>query len=103
MVIARKIIEEARRQGKVKGITVEVGELAHLPIEEFEPLIKSLVGWDVNVVEKPAVVECECGFKGAPNILERGHDSTLFVCPGCEAIPKVLKGGEIKLISVDVE
>lgn len=102
-VIATKLIEKAKEQGKVKAITVEVGEIGHLPAHELEPTLKALVNWDIKLIEKPALVKCLCGFQGRPKILERGHDMCLFVCPKCEEVPKILEGDKIKLISVEVE
>ena len=57
----------------------------------------------MNVKEEKAEVECKCGYIGEAKILERGHDTCLFVCRKCGEVPKILKGDKIKLISVDVE
>lgn len=102
-IISRNIIEEASKQGKVKGIVVEVGELGYLPGYELEPTLKTLVDWDVKIIERKAVVSCSCGFKGGPKILQRGHDMCLFECPNCGKVPKILEGDQIRLISVEVE
>ena len=102
-VIANKIIEEAKKHGLVKAITIEVGELGHLPAYELEPTLKALVNWRLTIIEKPAKVQCSCGFIGRPKILERGHDMCLFICPKCEEVPKILEGNEIKLNEVEFE
>src|SRR3989344_413911 len=99
-IIARKLIEEAEKQGKVKSMTVEVGELGHLPAHELEPTLKAMVNWKVNIIEKKAKVQCSCGFIGRPKILERGHDMCLFVCPKCDQVPKIIEGNEIRLKEV---
>ena len=102
-IIARKLIEEAEKKGKVKAVTIEIGEVGHLKPEELEPTLKVMVDWDLNIIEKKAVVKCECGYQGSPRILERGHDMCLFVCPTCEEVPTVIEGDQIKLLEVEVE
>jgi len=102
-IIANDIIKQAEKQGKVLSITVEVGDLAHLPSHELEECLKSLVNWKVNIIEKKATIKCSCGYKGEPKILSKGHDSTVFVCPKCENIPKILDGNQIILKDVEVE
>ncbi len=102
-VIATQLIQEARKHGNVKGITVEVGELGHLPYYELEPTLKVLVNWDIRLTEKKSVVKCNCGYKGSPEILERGHDMCLFVCPKCKEVPTIIEGDKIRLVSVEVE
>jgi Zn finger protein HypA/HybF involved in hydrogenase expression len=101
--IAHEIIHESEKQGDVKSITVEVGALAHLPAKDFEKVLKTMVKWDVNVVEKPAKVRCVCGFIGKPKILEHSHDVSLFECPKCHNIPDVIEGNEIILKKVVVK
>lgn len=102
-IIARKLIEEAEKHGKVKKIVVEVGELGHLPAHELRPTITAMVDWEVELIEKSAIVKCSCGYKGSPKILERGHDMCLFVCPECEEVPRIIEGNQIRLLSVEVE
>lgn len=102
-IIAKDIIEAAQKQGKVKAITVEVGDLGHLPIEEMEATLKKMVEWDVKMLRKPGKVKCECGFEGEPKIVEKQHGHTMFVCPECGAIPDVLEGEDIILKEVTVE
>jgi Zn finger protein HypA/HybF involved in hydrogenase expression len=102
-VIARQIIEEAEKRGKVVSIKVEVGDLGHLPADEFYETISILAPWKVEIIKKRSKVECSCGFVGEPKILERGHDVCVFECPECGKIPKILEGDEIKLLEVEVE
>jgi Zn finger protein HypA/HybF involved in hydrogenase expression len=101
--IAQNIIKEAEKQGKVKEIYLEIGELAHVPAKELLECLGSLVDWKINSKEIPAKVKCECGFRGHPTILERGHDSFLIECPQCKSIPKLVDGKDIKIIKVVVE
>lgn len=103
-IIANKIIEKAKEQGSVKKITVEVGDLAHLPAEEMKHVLEDLTDWVVEVVPVKAEVVCKCGYQGEPKIIEHSHDLTIFECPKCHAVPfKVLKGEDIVLKDVVVE
>ncbi|MBR9703694.1 hypothetical protein GOV10_06650 [Candidatus Woesearchaeota archaeon] len=102
-VIAKSIIKEAQKHGKVVGIEVEVGELAHIPAHELKDAL-ALTGWKLNIKEMPSVIGCECEFYGRPNIIEKGHDSTIFECPRCKAkLPRIVAGDQIVLVGVDIE
>lgn len=102
--IAKELIDKAKEQGIVKKITIEVGDLAHLPAEDLEEALKKRVDWDIKIIKVPGLVECKCGYKGEPKILEKAHDLTLFECPACHNIPfKILKGEDIVLKDVVVE
>jgi len=102
-IIANDIIKKAESKGKVKSAVIEVGDLAHLSAEELEETIKNMVKWTFVIVKKPAKVKCSCGYIGGPKIVEKRHGLTLFVCPECSSIPKVLEGKDIILKEVEVE
>jgi len=103
-IIAGDIIKKAKEQGKVKSITVEVGDLGHLPAEELEETLKKMVDWKIKIIRKKAKVSCSCGFTGEPKIIDKKHDFTLFKCPKCGNIPEVaLEGKDIVLKDVEVE
>ena len=102
-IIAKDIIAEAEKHGKVTKIVVEVGDLGHLPADEMEATLKKMVSYEVEVVSKKATVKCACGYEGNPKILEHHHDFTLFECPECKAVPQIVDGKDIILKSVDVE
>lgn len=97
-VIARKVIEDARalagaeKGGKIKSITLEVGDLAHLPADELKQTLENFVDWKITVVGVKAKIECECGFRGIPNVLERGHDFCVYECPKCGRAPPLVSG-----------
>ena len=103
--IAAEIIAKAKEYGKVKGITVEVGNLAHLPADEMLDVLKEMTtNWEVSVTRKEAKVKCSsCGYEGKPTITEHGHGFAIFKCPTCGEVPKVLEGQNITLIEVDVK
>ena len=101
-VIAKNLINEALKQGNIKGVTIEVGEVAHLTIEELQSVMGILVDWDLNFVEKKAVGKCVCGYEGSPKILSRGHDMCLYECPKCGKVPEILEGHDIILKEVKI-
>ncbi len=103
-LISGDIIAVAKKQGDVKAITVEVGDLAHIPSDELkETLCKMVPGWVVTIVRKKAFVKCDCGFSGEPKILEHSHGHAVFVCPKCGATPQLVSGSDIVLKEVEVE
>ena len=101
-IIANNLINEARKHGKVKEVTIEIGDLANMPAEELEETLKKMADFKVNIIKKKAKVECKCGYTGQPNIIEKGHDFNLFVCPKCEDIPAIVEGDKIILKEVKV-
>ncbi len=101
--IAQKIIEEAENYGEVKGITIEVGDLAHLPAEEMKAILEDLTDWEVDVIRKPALIKCTCDYEGSPQIIQHLHDNTIYECPMCKSsLPQILDGHDILLIDVEV-
>ena len=103
MAIVEKLVQQAKQQGKVKTVYIEVGELADITAQELTDALKSLVDWNVVIQEKKAVVRCSCGFKGEPKIVERRNNMVFFVCPKCSSLPKVLSGKDIVISKVEVE
>jgi len=101
-VIAKKIIEDAKRHGEVKSISVDIGEIAHITKEQLEPTLTSLVDWKVDLQEVKAQAKCSCGYEGPPKILERGHDFCVYECPECGNVPEITQGKDIVLKSVEV-
>jgi len=102
--IAQKIIDDAKRNGEVKSITVEVGDLAHLSTRETKEILEKLTDWKVVVIRKQALVTCKCGYFGEPKILIHSHDNTIYECPKCGfSLPEPIKGRHIKLKEVEIE
>jgi len=103
--IAQSIINEAKKHGKVKKITVECGDLGHLPANEMKEVLEKMTDWEIEIIKKKAVVKCEkCGYKGEPKILQQLHDQNIFECPKCEMMfPQILEGENIILKSVEIE
>lgn len=101
ILLAQKIIKEAKLQGASKKIYLEVGELSDIEPEELEESIKGLVNWDILMKSKKSRVKCDCGYLGEAQILDKGHGYCMFQCPKCYLQPQVLEGGEIKIIGVE--
>ena len=103
-LISEDIINAARKQGKVKGITVEVGDLGHVPAGELkETLLRMVPEWHVNIIEKKAKIRCVCGYEGEPKIIEHTHGHSVFFCPKCDKVPELTDGKDIVLKEVEVE
>lgn len=102
-VIAKKIIEDTEHHGKVKSITIKVGELAPVTPEQLKPTLKAMVNWDVKIDKEKSKIKCSCGYEGSAKIIERGHDICLYICPKCTKVPEVLAGKDIKIIKIGVD
>ena len=133
IVIANKIIEDLKKQvcisddglgnsndfdknvpnnyDKIKSVKFEVGDLAHLTAEELKDTLKGMVKFEIIVEKKNAIVKCEnenknsekCDYVGEAKILERGHHNLIYICPKCEKVPKIVEGGDIKIVEVEIE
>lgn len=96
--------QAAKHQGHVKSITVEVGDLGHLPLEELKDTLTQMKpDWDIKFVPKKAKAKCVCGFEGEPDILEHSHGHSVYVCPQCGSVPEITDGSDIILKEVEVE
>ena len=96
----KDIINQAKKQGNVKVISIEVGSLAPIEASHLKKHFQELVDWKILVKEKKGIVECKCGFKGEPEIITRGHDFVLYKCPWCGDVPKVIEGDKVILKEV---
>ena len=85
---------------KVKKIHVEVGTMAMVnpeqvtflfdTIKEDDPLLREAV---LECREVTPETRCPCGYTG----------SEIYVCPGCGALPEIVKGREIVVTNVEIE
>ena len=94
------IVRDVEDRENVRKIVLEVGELAGIEGGHLKEHVVDRFGWDVEIVEKNAVVKCECGFEGRPKILERLHDFVVFECPECGEIPEIVNGEDLKIVKV---
>ena len=62
--------------------------------------LRKRVKWEIIINEKKALVRCDCGYSGEPNILKREKEYTLFECPKCRSIPRIVEGDDILLKEV---
>ncbi len=102
--IAQNIINTAKEQGEVKSITVECGDLGHLPASEMREVLEKMTNWEIVIEKKKALVKCEkCGHEGEPKITQQLHDHNVFECSECgEMFPEILEGKDIILKSVEI-
>ena len=98
--LVRQIIERVEDR-EVKTIEIEVGELMDHSVEDIKKTLESMSGWTVIARERKGLVECDCGFKGHPKILEKSHGVILYVCPECEKRPRVLDGDGVRIVKVE--
>ena len=85
---------------RVKKIRVEVGKMAMVnpeqvvflfdTIREDDPLFLDAV---LDCRETDPETRCSCGYTG----------NEMFVCPGCGALPELVKGREIVVTNVEIE
>ncbi|MEM4267705.1 MAG: hydrogenase/urease maturation nickel metallochaperone HypA [Candidatus Woesearchaeota archaeon] len=105
-IIARSIIDAALLKAngkKIKSITIEVGDLGHVPAEEIKQAILAITDFNVKVKSVKADVKCVCGYYGEPKIIEKTHGHTIFECPDCGALPEVIKGEDIILTKIELQ
>lgn len=102
--ISQKIIEDAKQFGKVKKLTIEVGDLAHLPADEMKEILEKKTNWEIDVIKKEAKIRCDCGFIGEPVITQQMHDHNIYECPKCQRqLPQIIDGQDIIIKEVEVE
>ena len=88
------------KANQVKKVSVDVGTMAMVNpeqvtflfdmIKEDDPLFKSTF---LECNEVLPQTRCSCGYSG----------QEIFVCPGCGALPELVKGREIMVTSVELE
>lgn len=102
--IARDILNQLKDYKNIKSITVEVGDLAHISANEMKSILETLTHYQINIKSKKAIIDCECGFKGEPDISMHSHDLTLYSCPTCaKKLPKIIDGDKIILQDVEID
>jgi Zn finger protein HypA/HybF involved in hydrogenase expression len=101
--IAKSIIRQAESYGRIKSLSVECGELAHLPANDLQKALKSLGKFEVKVSEMPAVVKCGCGHVGRPKIELHSHDATIYFCSKCGSVPEIMSGKDIMIKRIVTE
>lgn len=90
-------IKKKAKGRKVSSVVLEVGELAPLEANELKGLMQSIADFKVRIKPVKAKVKCGCSYEGAPKIVAKEHDFSLFECPRCGKTPEVVRGGDIVL------
>jgi hydrogenase nickel incorporation protein HypA/HybF len=96
---ARKAAIE-NNASKVKRVSVEVGKMAMVnpeqviflfgTVKEDDPLFEKT---ELICTEVPPETTCPCGYSG----------QEIYVCPGCGALPHMVKGREIVVTNIEIE
>jgi len=85
---------------QVKKVCVDIGEMSMVNPEQVQYLFDMLI--EDDPVMKHAVLEsrvvapetrCSCGYSGDEK----------FVCPGCGALPELVRGMEIVVAHIEIE
>jgi hydrogenase nickel incorporation protein HypA/HybF len=85
---------------QVKKVCVDIGEMSMVNPEQVQFLFDTLI--EDDPVLKGAVLEsrmivpetrCRCGYRGDEK----------FVCPGCGALPELVRGREIVVTHIEIE
>lgn len=100
--LAKRIVDVAKKKGKVKAIRLELGELAPILPGELEKALRALVDWDIYIINKQSRTVCPCGFSGQPRIIQREHGFVTYVCPKCHKVPIVVEGASVVLKEVEL-
>lgn len=100
IVIAERIIKEAKKFGDVSEVNIVLGELCNITKEELLETLGYLVTWKINIQNEESKIESSCGYSGKANIIDRGHGYCIFNCPKCDQKPNVIRGGDIRIIGV---
>lgn len=103
LLIANDIVEQAKKFGEVEEVTIDVGELAKATPNQIREGIAQITDWEIRINPIPAIVECKCGHRGIPRIVDRTHEFVFFECPVCNDLPKIIEGDQIKLVHVKVK
>jgi Zn finger protein HypA/HybF involved in hydrogenase expression len=98
--IVERLIAEAKKQGRVKSMLVEVGELTTAFPHMIKAALEQKMGCTVAVLQKQGIVQFMCGYFGEPKILEKTENTLEFVCPSCGNAPGVVDGERIFLKEV---
>ncbi|PIN87082.1 hypothetical protein COV19_01540 [Candidatus Woesearchaeota archaeon CG10_big_fil_rev_8_21_14_0_10_44_13] len=101
--IANIVLNDLRKHKNVKAASIEVGELAEVTAAELEEALNALSKIKFEVSEKKAKVRCKCGYEGRPEILERGHHFSVFVCKECGEVPEIVEGNGIRIKDIEIK
>ncbi len=115
--IVDAVLEELRKYDvtKVNAVTIVVGDLTQLGIEQmefaYEVLSQGTVleGSKLLVEPEHIVLGCDkCGYEGPAKMIDfgeddYGHDIPVLSCPKCGGPVKVLEGEACRVKNMDIE
>lgn len=101
--IAQMVLNDLKKHKNIKSASIEVGELAEVSAAELEEALNTLSKIKFEVSEKKAKVRCKCGHTGKPEIIEKGHHYSVFVCKKCGEVPEIIEGNEIRIKDVEIK
>ncbi|MBS3147185.1 hydrogenase maturation nickel metallochaperone HypA [Candidatus Woesearchaeota archaeon] len=100
IVIAERIVKEAKKFGDINEVSIVLGELCNITKDELQGAIQTIVNWKIDILVEESKIECSCDYSGKANIIDKGHGYCIFNCPNCHKKPSVIKGGDIRIIGV---
>jgi len=84
----------------ITRVNVEVGEMAMVNPDQVKFLFDTIAEGDplfdgtvLDCTLSGPVTKCRCGYEG----------SEIYVCPGCGALPEIVKGKEIVVTNIEIE
>lgn len=115
--IVDAVLEELKKYDvtKVNAVTIVVGDLTQLGIEQmefaYEVLSQGTVleGSKLLVEPEHIVLGCDkCGYEGPAKMIDfgedgYGHDIPVLSCPKCGGPVKVLEGEACRMKNMDIE
>lgn len=112
-IIERVADEAKRREGsRVRSVTLEIGELTFLGIEQMRFAFKALTentsvgGAELKISEERGEIECECGYRGPVKFSETPSYHRMFpliACPECGERPEIVSGKECVVRNITLE
>lgn len=85
---------------QVKRVCVDIGEMSMVSPEQVQFLFDTLIEEDpvlcgavLESTQVPPETRCICGYRG----------SEKFICPGCGALPELVRGREIVVTHIEIE
>jgi Zn finger protein HypA/HybF involved in hydrogenase expression len=99
-LMIQELIKQAKSQGEVKSILIELGALAPIEPDHLKTHLQQHVDWDIKIIQKSAKIRCACGYIGKPQIIARTHELVISACPKCSKPPVEIEGDKIILKEV---
>lgn len=99
-IFIESIIKQVPDPNNVVSISLELGELVAIEPEHLKEHLSERSDWKIEIIKKPSLVKCPCGYNGPAKIMQRLHDLVIYECPNCHNIPEVIEGKTIKILKI---